>query len=106
MSEQPELSRVPEWTLGWRMRRALEHAGITADQMAGELGMHRSAITRWTHDKVVPREIYLKQWALRCGVSLDWLKDGDSPPPPPAEEVPPGGFEPPTHGLGNRCSIP
>ena len=27
MSEQPD-EAVPEWTLGWRLNRALAHAGI------------------------------------------------------------------------------
>ena len=29
---------VPEWTLGWRMQRALAHAEMTTAEMAEDLG--------------------------------------------------------------------
>jgi transcriptional regulator with XRE-family HTH domain len=67
---------VPQWTRGWRMRRALDHAGLTVETMIAELGVSRGTASRWLHDKGPVRDIYLKQWALRCGVPFDWLKDG------------------------------
>ena len=70
---------VPEITLGWRLRIAMEHASIKADDMAAQLGVHRGTITRWTHDiGAAPRPVYLEKWASLCGVSLDWLA-GESP---------------------------
>src|SRR5690349_4653561 len=66
--------RAPEVTLGWRLRMALEFAGIKADDMARELGVHRGTITRWTHDVgAAPRGIYLRQWAELCEVPFTWL---------------------------------
>jgi len=75
----PASQAVPEITLGWRLRIAMEHAGIKADDMAAQLGVHRGTITRWTHDiGASPRPVYLEKWAFLCGVSLDWLA-GESP---------------------------
>lgn len=75
---------VPEWTLGWRLQRALAHADMTTQTMADELGVTRSTISRWTNDHgAPPRAIYVKQWALRTGVPYEWLAYGtaDSTPP-------------------------
>jgi transcriptional regulator with XRE-family HTH domain len=67
---------VPEWTLGWRLQRALAHAEIGAQEMADELGVTRSTISRWMHDRgAEPRAIYIKQWALRTGVPVEWLQE-------------------------------
>lgn len=67
---------VPEWTLGWRMQRALTHAHLHVEQMSDELGVSRSTVSRWINDKGPVRPIYLKQWALRCGVPYEWLATG------------------------------
>lgn len=69
---------VPVWTLGWRLRRSLEFAGLTREEMAEELGMSRATLTRWMHDLGgPPRRIYLRQWALRTGVPYAWLAGED-----------------------------
>jgi transcriptional regulator with XRE-family HTH domain len=82
MSEEPGQRLVPEWTLGWRMQRALAHAGITAGEIADELGVHRGTVSRWLNDRgMPPRAIYLKEWALRTGVPIGWLRHGDEPTP-------------------------
>jgi transcriptional regulator with XRE-family HTH domain len=77
MNETTQAAVVPEWTLGWRMQRALAHAGITIEEMASELGVSRSTVSRWVNDHGAdPRIGYLKLWAMRCGVPLEWLLDG------------------------------
>ena len=68
---------VPEWTLNWRMQRAMAHAGLQIDDLAGELGVSRSTVSRWLNEHGAPPRIgYLKLWAMRCGVPLDWLLSG------------------------------
>lgn len=67
---------VPDWPLSWRLRRALEYAGVSVGEMARELGVNRATISRWTHGSGRPRAAYLKVWALRCGVRYEWLFDG------------------------------
>jgi hypothetical protein len=65
---------IPEITLGWRLRIAMERADLKAEEMASELGVHRGTITRWTHDiGSPPRAIYLHRWADLCHVSFAWL---------------------------------
>lgn len=73
---QTHTETVPEWTLGWRMQRALTHAGMHMDEMADELEVSRSTVSRWLNDKGPVRRIYLKQFALRCGVPFEWLTGG------------------------------
>lgn len=83
-------SEVPPWTLGWRLQRSLGHAHVSVEQMAHELGVSRSTISRWMNDRgTPPREIYVKRWAVVCGVPSDWLLgvgqftwNGLSTPPP------------------------
>lgn len=71
------LAVVPAWTLGWRLQRALEHGGITVQEMATICSVGRSTISRWIHDTgAPPRELFIKEWALRCGVDYHWLATG------------------------------
>lgn len=67
---------IPEWTLGDRLEKALHAAGMRVEDMADELEISRSTVSRWTHDKGHVRTIYLKQWALRTGVPYEWLRSG------------------------------
>lgn len=70
---------IPQWTLGWRLQRALAHAGMRSDQMGQELGVTRTTISRWVNDHgAPPRAIYVRQWALRTGVPYSWLQKGEA----------------------------
>jgi transcriptional regulator with XRE-family HTH domain len=74
MSQMTESPAVPKWTLGWRLQRSLAHAGIGVQEMARELGVSRSTISRWMNDRgASPRSIYLTRWAARCGVPLEFI---------------------------------
>jgi transcriptional regulator with XRE-family HTH domain len=69
---------VPDWTLGWRMQRALDFGHMKVQDMADELGVSRQTVSRWMSDKgTPPRRIYVQQWALRCGVPYEWLINGE-----------------------------
>lgn len=87
MSEQStslQAFSIPEWTLGWRMQRALAHADVSVQQMADELGMARSSLSRWLNDHgTPPRAAFVKMWALRTGVPYEWLVTGTVPQPNP-----------------------
>jgi transcriptional regulator with XRE-family HTH domain len=78
MSQMVETDQVPEWTLGWRLQRALAHAGVSVEEMADELGVTRQTIGRWLHERGEPKRGYLKLWALRTGVPLAWLMGAGS----------------------------
>ncbi len=81
MTQMTQPAVVPDWTLGWRMKRALSHAGIKAEDMADELGVTRQTISRWVNDVgAPPRSLYVKEWALRTGVDYSWLIYGTTAP--------------------------
>lgn len=86
MSEQtsPQMQTggfvIPEWTLGWRMQRAMAHAGLQTAEIADEIGVSRSTVSRWINDNgTPPRAGFVKLWAMRCGVPYEWLVSGDVP---------------------------
>lgn len=68
---------VPELTLGWRMKLALRHASMSVEDMATQLGVARGTIGTWTSDRVVPRTVFIRHWALLTGVDPVWLATGD-----------------------------
>src|SRR5690606_11229447 len=71
---------IPDWSLGWRLRRSLEWGGVSAKEMARELDVSEGTISRWCHDVgAPPRSIYLRAWAAKCRVPYDWLVAGGIP---------------------------
>ena len=84
MTAQPETpaGEVPEWTIGWRLQRALAHAGIQAGDIAIELGVSRATVSRWLNDRgdTPLRWAYIDRWAQLTGVPALWLCHGDLKP--------------------------
>ena len=77
MSTDAAMGRIPDLTLGWRLQMALQHGGVSAQEMADDLGVSRSTVSRWLNDHgAAPRAAYVKQWALRTHVSYAWLSTG------------------------------
>lgn len=79
MTEMPEtVGQIPEWTLGWRLQRSLAHAEISVEEIADEMGVSRSTVSRWLNDRgAPPKAAYVKMWAFRTGVPFAWLSDTD-----------------------------
>lgn len=69
---------VPGFEMRHRLARALEVAGLTRDEMAAELNVHRNTIGNYLNGKYVPRAVLIA-WHLRTGVPLRWLEHGDRP---------------------------
>ena len=69
---------IPKWSLGDRLRKARQSAGIRSHkEMAARLGVSEDTIKRWEGDKYAPSRGYVLGWALECGVDAEWLeKDG------------------------------
>lgn len=84
---------IPQWTLGDRLRKAREHAGLKSQaDLATELGISRGSVANYEQGKSRPIRPILIAWALRTGVPLSWLTEGNggSGPTSPAPDSPDG----------------
>lgn len=72
----PTDAPLPTWTIGDRMRKAREEAGISAKQMATRLDMHRNTISGYEHDRIEPKRPVLLVWARLTDVPVEWLTTG------------------------------
>jgi transcriptional regulator with XRE-family HTH domain len=70
---------IPELTLGWRLRMAMESSSLDQSQWAQYLGVNRNTITRWTHDKSPVARGHLVAISLRTGVPMEWIEHGTGP---------------------------
>lgn len=71
---------IPRFTVHDRLRKAREVAGLDQAQLAERIGMSRNSVSNYEagHTRTGNlKPIYLKGWALACGVDLDWLRFGD-----------------------------
>jgi transcriptional regulator with XRE-family HTH domain len=64
---------VPEWTTSDRLRKAREHAGLQQAELATAIGVGRTSVVRYEAGQSVPSRPVLLAWAMRTGVSLEWL---------------------------------
>lgn len=67
---------VPEWTLGERLRKAREEAGLDRDEMAARMQVSERTLRNWERDANLPRYSLLiaKEWAEITQVDLAWLR--------------------------------
>ncbi|WP_082156361.1 helix-turn-helix domain-containing protein [Cellulomonas sp. A375-1] len=72
---------VPQWTIGDRLRKAREAAGVSTAEFAEAIGVSRNTVTNYERGHVEPRPGALRLWALRTGVPLAWLQTGENPRP-------------------------
>src|SRR5688572_24824731 len=74
MGKRPH--RVPELTLGWRLKMAL--GDMPATDMADALGVSRQTVSRWMADRgAPPRRVYIRAWADLTDTDLTWLLTGE-----------------------------
>lgn len=95
--------QVIQWTVGDRLRKARRIANVTTGEMAEHLGLDRKMLSRYETDRTPIRLAYVRLWADKCGVSMDWILYGDDG----ANEQgvpPPGGGGTPQGGAGPRSS--
>ena len=79
MSENPV--HVPRWDLADRMRKSLRDADLGVQDMADYLEVRRNTVSNWINGHNPPSAQTLRLWAMRCGVPLRWLRDGDEGDP-------------------------
>lgn len=70
-----DAAEVPRWTAGDRLRKAREHAGVTAEQIADDIGRTARTVRNYEADATVAPPVVLRAYAQRCGVALEWLRD-------------------------------
>lgn len=69
-------ARVPELTLGWRLRMAAEP--LTSHEMAERLGVNPATVSRWITGAVQPKRGMVRAWAAETGVDPAWLETGQA----------------------------
>lgn len=65
---------VPQWTLGDRLRKARTTAGIERPDMADDIGCTERTISSYELDQTRVPKLVIRQYALRTGVPLEWLR--------------------------------
>lgn len=76
----PQTGTVPAWSLGDRLRKARETAGLTQQELADQIEVARASVVNWETGRFAPRRYVLVSWALACGVSFEWLAGSPHPP--------------------------
>lgn len=65
---------TPQWDLADRLRKSLRESGIGVQEMADYLEVKRNTVSNWINGHNPPPGAALKLWAMRCGVSVEWLR--------------------------------
>lgn len=100
-------ARVPEWTLGDRLRKIRRDADMTVADFAEVLGVSRASLGHYETDRNMPADVVAlaKRIQLATGVPATWTLGLNDEAPGPvgpgaiADEVHPPGLEPGTHWL-------
>ncbi len=75
MAMSEEAFDLPQWSLGDRLQKAREHAGLTRDELAERLGVKKNSLWNWEADASRPRDLLdlLNKWAKETNVPVQWL---------------------------------
>ena len=87
----PNVERIPEFTIGDRLRKARELTGLDQGPFADEIGVSRGTVSNYEAGKTTAiKRLYLRTWAMRTGVPVEWLATGQVTrrPTPPEGELP------------------
>ena len=74
-----DATRIPEFSVGDRLRKARETAGMSQEEFADEVGISRRTIGRYEAGNESKRSIVLL-YSMRTGVPTEWLETGCTPP--------------------------
>lgn len=75
MTQQSTVVAVPTWTLGDRLRKAREFAGLEQGELAAAIGISRGTVSNYELERgqKPPKMIVLRAWAHECRVPFTWL---------------------------------
>jgi HTH-type transcriptional regulator, cell division transcriptional repressor len=81
-------SEIPDNdTMGGRLLRARDAAGLTIQELATRIGVKPSTVQAWENDRSQPRANRLQMIAGMLGVSLSWLLHGVGTGPSEDEQL-------------------
>lgn len=63
-------------TIGGRLSRAREAAGLSVEQIAWQLGVKIATVNAWESDRSLPGSMRLNRLAGMIGVSISWVLHG------------------------------
>jgi len=72
----PGTITIPDFPVHYRIRRALEVAGLDPEQAAEKLGLHVNTLYNYTSGRRPPRKVALIAIAEVTRVPLWWLEGG------------------------------
>jgi transcriptional regulator with XRE-family HTH domain len=72
---------IPQWTLGDKLRKARECAGMDQEELARRIGISRNTVGNYElgRGQRPPKVVVLRAWAHECGVPYEWLVDNFRP---------------------------
>lgn len=75
MTETSTAPALPVWSLGDRLRKAREHAGLSRDELADKLGVKKNSLWNWETNASQPRDLLdvVERWAQATGVPAAWI---------------------------------
>lgn len=65
-----------EQTQADRIAKSLKYAGLSHNEMAEYLEVHRNTIGGYVTGRTKMLPIVMRLWAAKTGVPLEWLRDG------------------------------
>lgn len=61
------------WTIGDRLRKARETAGLEQQELADIIGISRNTVSNYEKGRTQPRMLELREWSAATAVDLHWL---------------------------------
>lgn len=82
---------IPVWDVADRLHKSLRVTGLSVQDMADELEVHRNTVSAWLNGRSRPKKTQLIAWALKTGLPFEWLSTGSgepaNDPPDPDREL-------------------
>ena len=70
------LEQLSPKSVGWRIRKAREDAGLSQGDLGKRIGASRSSVSQWERGKAYPSNDALFYFLLNHDVSSDWILFG------------------------------
>ena len=73
----PDARRIPQWTLGDRLKKSRLTADLEQKDVADKLGYTRQMVSNWEHERSAPTAAVIIELARLYSVDIAWLLEGD-----------------------------